>query len=363
MHGSRKAGMRQRVSSFVAMIRSAILAGLVMLLMLAPRISHAQGTITIYSSTDTDAMTAILEGFRAANPEVSVVYREFLTREMFEDVVAGRAQEADVIISSSMDLQVDLVNRGLARPFLSPLTNSLPDWAKWRNELFGFTYEPVAVLYNKAAFDGRALPRTRSDLASAIRDDPEFFLGRIGSYDIRVSGAGYLFATQDMQRGYQFWRLVESFGRSALKTYCCTNEIFNGVASGELVFAYNVIGSYAIESARRDQRVGVYTFDDYALVMSRSAFIPKAAPNPEGGIAFITYLLSPEGQRLMDESSALIPIAAAQGSETATLEAFGKREAMMPIRLGPGLIAYLDTMKRNRVIDDWEATVSPVGSR
>lgn len=317
----------------------------------APR----DGTVAIYSATDTDAMVAVIAGFEAAHPGLTVEYTEYQTSDLYEDVGAGRTGQADVIVSSAMDLQAALVNAGLAIAFDPGAQNVVPDWAHWRDELYGFTYEPITVIFNRAAFQGRALPRTRSEVATMIREDPDFFAGRIGTYDIRRSGVGYMFATQDVARGYQIWRLVETFGRAGTRTYCCTSELLDEVASGNLVFAYNVIGSYALAHARRDDRVGVYVLEDYALVMTRGAFVPKTAPNPQGGMAFIAYVLSPEGQRLIDERSALISLSnAVNPGASRVLAPLGSLESMLPIRLGPGLLAYLDQSKRARFLEDWD---------
>ncbi|MDN0077544.1 hypothetical protein QU481_22240 [Crenobacter sp. SG2303] len=50
---------------------------------------------------------------------------------------------ADVAWSSAMDRQVKLVNDGYAQRYASPVQRGLPDWAKWRDETYGTTFEPV----------------------------------------------------------------------------------------------------------------------------------------------------------------------------------------------------------------------------
>ena len=315
--------------------------------------------LKIYSATDTSAMQSILDGFSAKFPTITTINKEYNTRELYQGILGGEIQDADIIISSSMDLQVDLVNRGLAMSLSDITIGALPKWANWRSELFGFTYEPVVVVFNKKAFENRQLPTTRSALATAIRDDADFFRNAIGSYDIAISGVGYLFATQDIQRGYQFWRLVETFGRAGLQTFCCTSDILDKVANGELILGYNVIGSYAIEKAKEDQRIGVYALDDYALVMSRSAFVSKNSANSESAKKFIAYLVSEEGQTQIAENSALISIFEARNSGSDRLKILGNNEALQPIKIGPGLIGYLDQLKRIQVLEDWQEALGP----
>lgn len=336
------------------MIR-ALALGLVMAF--GPATVAAAQTLKVHSATDTAAIAALIAGFESANPGVRVEYTEYNTSELHAAVAAGGGAGMDVVISSAMDLQVDLVNRGLAVAFRPRDADRMPYWASWRDELWGFTFEPVVMAYNRAAFEDRPLPRTRSDLASRMRDDPVFFNDRVGTYDISLSGVGYLFATQDARRGYQFSRLVETLGRARAQTFCCTGLILDAVADGRLVYGYNVIGSYALDVAARDPRIGLYVLDDYALALSRTAFVPVKAPSPDLARRFVGYLLSDEGQAMIAQSGGLVPLSAQDDTKAPERVAqLTRGKPLFPIRLGPGLLTYLDQMKRTRFLLDWAAS-------
>ncbi len=326
------------------------------ILVFAERASAPQRTvIDVWSATDKAAMEAIVAGFEAANPGIVVRYTEFNTAELQEAVLAA-PQKPDVVISSSMDLQVQLVNRGFASPVEDvPPT---PEWARWREELFGFTQEPVALVYNREAFLQRRLPATRSELASMIRDEPAFFDGRVGTYDVALSGVGYMFATQDAQRGFQASRLVESLGRAKAKTYCCTNDMVSDVASGRLVLAYNVIGSYALEQVQRDPRLGILLLSDYALVFTRSALVTKGSDAKAAAGAFVRFLLSDAGQALIDSSSSLFPLVTPVRDGLSFFESrFEGSTSLLPIRLRPSLLTWLDERKKAKFLTDWQASI------
>jgi len=317
--------------------------------------------LSIHSATDTSAISGLISGFEAANPGVQVDYIEYNTAELHAAVLADGGAGMDVVISSAMDLQVDLVNRGLALAFRPRGADALPDWAVWRDELWGFTFEPVVMAYNRAAFEGRSLPRTRSELASQVRDDPAFYNRRVGTYDVALSGVGYLFATQDARRGYQLPRLVETLGRAQSQTYCCSSLVLEALGEGRLVYGYNVIGSYALDVAARDPRIGLYLLDDYTLAFSRTAFVPRRANNTELGQRFITYLLSDEGQAEIARSGGLVPIAALEdGVAPDRVVDLLRGKPLFPIRLGPGLLTYLDRMKQVRFLADWSTSFGPL---
>lgn len=199
--------------------------------------------IDMYSATDTPAMAPVIAEFEALNPGISIVYHAFQTVALHEAMRAGTTP--DVVISSAMDLQVDPVKRGIARrPEITEAT-ALPDWAKWRSELFGFTFEPAVIAYSRASFSPGGLPKGHGELANFIRDNESALNQRIGIYDIRSSGIGYLSATQDAERGLQAQRITQILGRSGVRTYCCTSKMIAATASGEIVIAINVIGSWA----------------------------------------------------------------------------------------------------------------------
>ena len=304
-------------------------------------------TISVWSATDIAAMAPVIEAFESANRGVSVDYREFQTVELHRTVAGGGAP--DVVVSPAMDLQVDLVNRGLARR-LALSDRTVPRWASWRRELFGFTREPAALIYNRAVIGEADIPRTHADLATFLRENEGRLSDRVGTYDIERSGIGYLFATQDAVIGQEFARVTEAMGRSQARTFCCTSHMLDRVATGELLLAVNVIGSYALAAAARDKRIGVAFFEDYNLAMARTAFVPRAAKRPALGERFVAFLVSPEGQRAIAERSSLLPIA----------DAVAANREVTPIPLTTGLLTFLDGIKRDRFLRNWRSSIGLV---
>lgn len=82
------------------------------------------------------------------------------------------------------------------------------------------------IVYNRAAFGPESLPREHRELANFIRDNEAALNQRIGTYDLRGSGIGYLYATQDVVQGLQTQRMTEVLGRAGVRTYCCTAEMW-----------------------------------------------------------------------------------------------------------------------------------------
>ncbi|WP_051145943.1 ABC transporter substrate-binding protein [Thalassospira lucentensis] len=319
--------------------------------------ANVQVKLHVWSATDTSAVEPFIESFEASYPSIDVVYREFNTSELFQVVmynIDNPKMEADVVISPAMDLQVKLVNEGLAYRFDAENADAIPNWAQWRNELYGFSFEPAALVYNKKALAGVKAPVSHTDLSNLVRDNPEMFSGKIGTYNIRQSGIGYFFATQDAIQNNQTSRLTESFGRAGARLYCCSSEILDRVATGELVLGYNVIGSYAIAAAEQNPGIGVYFLRDYTITMSRTAFIPNTSQAKHQAKMFIDFLLSREGQQVLADESALIPIN--QDVET-VLTPHLENIPVFRVKLGIGLLGFQDELKKNSFLDDWESSI------
>lgn len=319
----------------------------------------AQERLLVWSATDTQAMQPIIDDFENANPGTRVEYREFETKALHRRFLQDPSIP-DVVISSAMDLQFDLVNRGLAQPVKVPSIDR--SWATWRSELFGFTFEPAALAYATSAFDASDLPNTHRGLATFLRERQTELAGRTGTYNIRQSGVGYLYATQDAAQGQAALRIIEAIGRTDVKTFCCSSQMLADIASGSLDLAYNVIGSYALAAAKQDSRIGVVLFDDYNLVMSRTAFINRSAANTAGAKNFITYLLSSAGQEAIASAPGLFSMkhGAASISDAVNDSLLEQEPSFLPIRLSSGLLTYLDAMKRRRFLQNWDGSLASV---
>lgn len=313
--------------------------------------------VVIYSSTDQDVFTHVIEGFQRTHGGIAVVYFDLNTLDIHERILEESRTGVgvgDLVLSSAIDLQIKLVNDGHASPYLSPVTERLPPWAVWRDEAFGFTYEPVVIVYNKDRVPAGDVPRTRYDLARLLGNRAETYFGKVATYDPERSGAGFLFVTQDARESEVVWALARSLGANGVKLYNNTGAILDRITTGQFLIGYNVLGSYALARAKKDSAIGIVFPEDYTLVMSRIALIPKSAPHPDTARKFLNFLLSEEGQRIVAERSNLYAIHPDVGGEV-TAAALRERvgDALRPIRVGPGLLVYLDRAKRQIFLKRW----------
>ena len=316
--------------------------------------------LDIYSATDTAAIQPVIDAFERRYPTIDIRYNEYESTTLFNALTNDALPDADVVISSAMDLQIRLVNDGYARTLDIPEIQQLPPWSHWRHEAFGFTFEPVVFAYNKAAFADTWVPNSHDVLVNALRNDAERYYGRVGSYDIRLSGTGYFVATQDTVVSSISGRMLESLARAASRTYCCTSDMLDDLGTGKLILAYNLLGSYALARAREDSRIGVIMPEDYTLVISRVALVPKQTDAFEAAQTFVRFLLSREGQQIIGQSSNLIALRAdISGPSSIAAISENKQLRFHPIKTGLPIMTFQDRMKRERFIREWTQLFTP----
>ncbi|MBB5722752.1 iron(III) transport system substrate-binding protein [Loktanella ponticola] len=303
-----------------------------------------EAELSILSTTDTEVFAPLIAAFQASNPGVTLRYTVATSQQVFAALQEDAA--FDLAISSAMDLQLKLANDGFAVPHASTETAALPDWARWRDQLFAFSQEPVVIIASKAAFDGKP-PRTRAELIDVLRDDPARFVGRIGTYDPMISGAGYLFATQDARQSDTSWRLAEVVGGLNPKLFTTSGSMISEVQSGELALAYNVLGSYASQRLSGGDAVMIEALD-FTHVLLRTALIPRTAERADLGATFLDFLLSAEGQQLVENETGMPRINEA---------ALAAGPHLRPIRLDPGLLVFMDPLMRQQFLNEWTAAV------
>jgi iron(III) transport system substrate-binding protein len=311
-----------------------------------------ESAVTVLSTTDLAEVQDLLAGFRARYPGIRLDYEKGNSTAIYERVRGESDADAgtvDLVWSSAMDLQLKLVNDGYAQRYEAQALHALPDWAVWKNEAYGVTAEPIAIIYNKRLLSPAEAPSSHADLIHLLGDKAEAMPGRIATYDPERSSVGYLLLTQDVLVTDRTWSLIHAMALAGVRLYASSDEMIDSVARGDAVLAYNVIGSYALDRAHNAPALGVVLPADYTLVMSRVALIPRGAPHPSTARLFLDHLLSAAGQRAL-AAHAIGPVRgdALRGGMSLPLQ-----EAARPIQLGLRLLAGLDEAKHAQFIRDW----------
>jgi len=323
-----------------------------------------EGKVVVYSTTDLSAVAALIRDFELAYPGVKVEYNDLNSAELHHRFLAETAANkpsADVLWSSAMDLQMKLANDNFAAHYRSPEADALPEWAVWRHEAYGTTFEPAVFVYSKRFVSGADIPQTHADFLKLITTQRETYTGNVTTYDTTKSAVGFLFATQDSRIQAGFWDFAKALGANAVELESNTSVMVQRIAAGKDYLGYNLIGSYALTRARRDPSIGVVLPRDYTLVMSRIALVSRTAPHPNAARLWLDHLLSRRGQTVLSTRSELFSI---RGDVAGEFTAASLRQTLGPslkaIAVGPALLVFQDQAKQGEFLHRWQRDTATV---
>lgn len=315
-----------------------------------------EGDIEIWSAIDKQKAAPLVADFSRLHPGIKVHYVELpasvLNQRFLTQAAQGRGT-VDFLWSSAMDLQIKLVNDGYARRYVSPERAGLPHWANWKDQAWGTTAEPIVFLYNRKLIADDAMPRGHDALMRLLEQRPPSMRGRFGTYDISTSAVGYLYLSQDAEAEQDVWRFVRAMAANKPRLFDRAEEMVQEIGKGRLAIGYNIVGSYALEQAERNPDLGMVVPQDYTLLMSRIAVIPKAARHPNAAGLFLDFLLSRAGQRHLVAED--MPSVRGDVAGPARLSAGGA--PLRAIRVGPALLVSQDQLTRQFFLRRWRAAL------
>lgn len=315
-----------------------------------------EGKVVVYTSTDLAQGQKLLDAFKAVYPGIDVEWNDQGTTSAFNRVISEAAAKqvgGDIVWSSALDLQLSLVDRGLATTYRSPEAAKLPDWAIYKDAAYGTTLEPAAVIYNKRLLPAELVPKTHADLLRVMKENKAALDGKVATFDPEKSGTGFMFASDNLVHVPQFWEMMTAFGGVHGKVYGGSGSMREKVASGEHVLAFDAIGSYAVEWAKADPNIGVTYLSDHVPAFSRVMLIPKGAPHPNAAQVFLDFTLSPAGQRAVAEGGLPAVRADVPGIENAEGLAKLVGGKLSPIPLSAKSTEFLDPKKRAEFFRQW----------
>ncbi|WP_051234203.1 ABC transporter substrate-binding protein [Halomonas halocynthiae] len=321
--------------------------------------TSSKNELVLHGALDMEYITPILSAFHQRYPHISITYRNLETLELhqrFQDA----PNEVDILISSAMPWQYQLANDGYAQSLDSPIAKSWPAQARWRQELFAFTFEPVVMVVHRELTQRYGQLSGYVDLLNLLKAHGTDLNGRIVTYNPATSGAGYSHAIQEAQLSPRYWDLISAFGNANAQLVNTTSAMLEGLIEGRFWIGYGLLGSYAQPSVEANPELEIIIPESYVLVTQRTALVSRHAPNAENARTFMDFLLGKTGQHIIAEQTplgALHPEVIGEGSAAELRRLHG--DALRPLALTPALLATLDNLKRQALLQRWQREFSP----
>ncbi len=251
-------------------------------------------TITLYTAGPGGLADALAEGFRAQTGTTVNVFQGTTGQVMARLEAEAANPQADVVISASWGSARDLHARGLLMEYLSPNAAMVPDFLK-HPFYVAQGISALAMVWNTNS--GTPRPAEWADLAGpAFRD-------LVTMPDPAQSGAAFdLVAGLEAAMGEGAWALLADLAANGMIVPGPNAAALNPVLQGAKAAVFGAVDYISYGQAAKGETIEVIVPASGTVIAPRPMMILASTANPDAAKAFVDYVLSDEGQRLVAET-------------------------------------------------------------
>lgn len=253
--------------------------------------AKAEGEVVVYTSLISEDLTALSNAFEKKYGVKVKGWRAGSEKVQQRALTEARANrwEADVIETNGPELE-SLYREKALQPIATRHAKDLtPQALRAHGYWIGTRISMFVQAYNTSLVKKEDLPRKYSDLA-----DPRW-KGKLG---IEAEDEDW-FATavkeQGEEAGLKTFREIAKNGFSVRKGHTLLAAL---VASGEVPFAVTTYSHGAEKMKQKGAPLEWYAIEP-AIGRANGIAIPRKAPHPHAAALFVDFVLSPEGQKIL----------------------------------------------------------------
>ena len=305
--------------------------------------------LVVYSAAFKPFCQALLAGFAHAHPTVKLQFVDGVSTELHAQYLGLHSQglpPPDVIWSSAMDLQMDLVQQGHAQVHRSAHAQTLPAWASYQGMAYCTTLEPLVSLRHTQHIGPDQRVSTLAEVADVIERQPNLLRNRMACLDIEANGMGFLAMLVARDQADVFERFIRLAADLQVQGHASNPPLVQALVAQRAVLAFPVLGAFAARAVQAHPELAVCTSAQARLGVSRVALIPNHAPHPEQAACFMDFLLSPAGQACM-HADGLFPF-----SDQGQSQHLPQMD-VQPLPIDDGFVRWLDAHAREALRRDW----------
>ncbi len=262
--------------------------------------AEKEGEVLVYSIMSAENWAPVIEEFNKLYPFIKVTTLDLGSYEVFDrylSEVAAGAPSADMIISAAPDVFPEFIKEN-AMTYVSPEAINYPtifilDW-----KLYVFDATPSLMVYNKMLLPADKVPKGYADLVRLINEDPDFWKGKITTYDITKSAFGSNMAYFFIKRyGDQAWQWLKEIAKAEPVTYASSGTMCEKIATGEHLLGFFVSRMSLWPRLQKAPEIYGYIYPEEGVVVAmRAAMITKTAKHPNAAKLLLDFILSKRGQ-------------------------------------------------------------------
>jgi len=280
-----------RRSSFLLLGFSALAAPLLPLAATTAR-AEPSGSLVLYTSQLEPDAARTVELFQKRYPQVKVEWIRGGTNQIMPRLraeIAAGAPKADVLLLADSLTFEGLKQEGLLRPSPEVQTGAIPAVLHDPDH----TYFGTKLLTTGIVMNTRA-PFTPKRWADLLRPEAQSMTAMPSP---SVSGAAAIHVQAVAQTPGLGWEYWEKLAKAGVQPRGGNGAVMQAVAGGERAFGM-VVDYMPIREAAKGAPVRYVFPEEGVSAITEPAAILKSSKNPEAAAAFISFLLSKEGQEL-----------------------------------------------------------------
>ncbi|TKI05334.1 ABC transporter substrate-binding protein [Martelella alba] len=250
--------------------------------------------LTLYTAGPGSLARKLAAGYQQKTGEHIDVFQATTGKVMARLEAEQANPRADVLISASWDSAEALRRRGWLLPYQSPNAANVP--ARFKTPYYvAQGISALGIVWNSAS--GAPQPHDWRDLAQPVYKD------KVTMPDPALSGAS-LDLVMGLQNalGERAWTLFDKLKANGMIIAGPNAQALTPVLQGARAAVFGAVDYVAFNSQHNGESVKVIFPSSGTVIAPRPMMILKSSQHPDQAKAFVDYVLSPAGQKMVADA-------------------------------------------------------------
>ncbi|MDU7200106.1 ABC transporter substrate-binding protein [Phytobacter diazotrophicus] len=268
--------------------------GVALAMVLSSAMMSSAHALTVYTAGPGSLAKGLASGFEKKTG-VKVDIFQATTGKVMARLEAEQANpQADILISASWDTAEDLHNRGWLLPYQSANAEKVPEMLK-STDYVAQGVSALGIVWNTKS--GTPEPKEWKDLTAAA------FKDKVTTPDPALSGASLdLLIGLQNGMGEGAWTLFDELKKNGMVVSGPNAQAVTPVMQGAKAAVFGAVDYVTYGNIEQGESLKVIFPASGTVIAPRPMMILKSTQHEADAKAFVDYVLSPEGQKLVADA-------------------------------------------------------------
>ncbi|MBS6737378.1 MAG: ABC transporter substrate-binding protein [Enterobacteriaceae bacterium] len=268
--------------------------GVALAMVLSSAMMSSAHALTVYTAGPGSLAKGLASGFEKKTG-VKVDIFQATTGKVMARLEAEQANpQADILISASWDTAEDLHNRGWLLPYQSANAEKVPEMLK-STDYVAQGVSALGIVWNTKS--GTPEPKEWKDLTAAA------FKDKVTTPDPALSGASLdLLIGLQNGMGEGAWTLFDELKKNGMVVSGPNAQAVTPVMQGAKAAVFGAVDYVTYGNIEQGESLKVIFPGSGTVIAPRPMMILKSTQHEADAKAFVDYVLSPEGQKLVADA-------------------------------------------------------------